>query len=133
VTCSDVWFSGNILSSYANNLTELLTNGTGTYCMTAEEDNATLEALVRVAKFGLVDFSRIIVMRTASDFDRQYPGQTAVDNLLFTNQGAFLPSIANLYIAGIKVVEGIISGWSSTFEAGIKRKSSQHALCLMPN
>lgn len=90
--------------------------------MTAEEDNATLESLIRAAKYKLVDFSRIIVMRTGSDFDRQYPGQSAADNLLFTNQGAFPPAIANIYLAGIEVVNGILEGWSSTFEAGIKRK-----------
>jgi purine nucleoside permease len=93
--------------------------------MTAEEDNATLESLIRAAKVGLVDFSRIIVMRTAADFDRQYPGQTAVDNLLFSDQGAFLPSLLNIYLTGIKVVEGIIGGWDSTFKAGIKRESKR--------
>jgi hypothetical protein len=65
-----------------------------------------------------------MVMRTGSDFDRQYPGQTAVDNLLFSNQGAFVPAIANIYLAGIKVIEGILDGWDSTFEAGVKRKSN---------
>jgi purine nucleoside permease len=40
------------------------TNGTGAYCMTAQEDSATLEVMVRAAIEGLVDFSRIILMRT---------------------------------------------------------------------
>ena len=121
-TTSDVWFSGAILSGYATNLTNLLTNGTGVYCMTAEEDNATFEAMVRATKAGLMDFSRVILLRAASDYDRQYPGQTAADNLLFSNQGAFLPSLANIYLAGSKVVSGILDNWDSRFAEGIKRK-----------
>lgn len=66
----------------------------------------------------LVDYSRIIIMRTGSDFDRPYPGEKAVTNL-FAEQGGFLPSVANIYLAGIKVVEGILDGWDSEFEAGI--------------
>jgi purine nucleoside permease len=88
------------------------------YCSTAQEDNATLEVLLRATLAGRVDFSRIIAMRTASDFDRPYPGENPVANL-FANQGGFLPAVANIYIAGIKVVEGILEEWDSTFERGI--------------
>ncbi len=98
----------------------MITNGTATYCSTAQEDNATLEALLRSAKAGKVDFARIIVMRTFSDFDQPYPGEDPAYNLLFAPQGAFLPAIANIYLAGIKVIEGIIKGWTSEFRAGIK-------------
>jgi purine nucleoside permease len=36
--------------------------------MTAQEDNATLEVLVRMAVHGLVDFGRVIIMRTGESF-----------------------------------------------------------------
>jgi len=120
VATSDVYYSGVLLGEAFGNFTKLMTNGTGNYCSTAQEDNATGEALLRAAKAGLVDFSRVIVMRTASDFDRPYPGEAATFNLFYADQGAFLPAVANLYLAGIKVVEGILRGWDSTFEAGIK-------------
>ena len=58
-------------------------------------------------------------MRTASDFDRPYPGEADTFNLFYANQGGFEPAIQNIYLAGIKVVEGIINGWDSTFEKGI--------------
>lgn len=61
---SDVYYSGTLLSEAFENTTTIWTNGTGEYCMTAQEDNATLEVMVRMAIEGLVDFSRIIVMRT---------------------------------------------------------------------
>lgn len=119
VATSDVQYSGKLLGEAFGNFTKLLTNGTGNYCATAQEDNATGEALMRAAIDGLVDFSRVIIMRTASDFDRQYLGEAAQFNLFYADQGAFLPAIANLYLAGIEVVTGILDGWESDFKAGI--------------
>ncbi|GIJ83055.1 hypothetical protein Asppvi_001572 [Aspergillus pseudoviridinutans] len=120
VSTTDVYFSGTILDDIFDNTVQVLTNGTGVYCTTAQEDNATLEALLRAASHNRVDFSRIIVMRTASDFERPYPGQSAIDNLLYVDQGAFEPALQNLYNAGIKVVQGILDGWNKTFAAGVK-------------
>ena len=119
VATSDVYYSGALLSEAFENTTTLFTNGTGVYCATAEEDNATLEALLRGAINNLTDFSRIIVLRTASDFDRPYAGEPDTVNLFYANQGGFEPAIQNIYLAGIKVVEGILNGWDSTFRDGI--------------
>ncbi|EIM89098.1 purine nucleoside permease [Stereum hirsutum FP-91666 SS1] len=116
---SDVYFSGDLLGETFENTTKLFTNGTGVYCTTQQEDNATLEALLRASIGGLVDFSRIIIMRSGSNFDRPYAGQSAVDHL-FGPSAAFEPSLVNLYIAGVKVVEGIIEGWAERFEEGVK-------------
>lgn len=116
---SDVYPTGGLLGDAFANTTSLFTNGSGIYCTTQQEDNATLEALLRAATTGLVDFSRIIIMRTASDFDRPYANQTILDNLLDEFQGVG-PSIANIYLAGVKVIEGILHGWGNRFEAGIK-------------
>lgn len=116
---SDVYFSGAQLSTAFSNFSSLMTNGSANYCTTAQEDNATLEALMRAAASKLLDFSRIIIMRTASDFDRPYPGEAATTNLFWAEQGAFGPAIQNIYLAGIKVVEGILDGWNSTFGPGV--------------
>ena len=75
VATSDVYYSGKTLSEAFENTTRIFTNGSGIYYTTAQEDNATLDALMRGAMNKLVDFSRIIVMRTASDFDRPYKGR----------------------------------------------------------
>ena len=119
VATSDVYFSGTLLSEAFENTTKLFTNGSGVYCTTAQEDNASLEALVRASYANLTDFSRVIVMRTASDFDRPYPGESDLDNLFYADQGGFSPAVANIYLAGIQVVTGILDGWDSTFEKGI--------------
>ncbi|KAL9124157.1 MAG: hypothetical protein Q9217_006485, partial [Psora testacea] len=119
VATSDVYHSGTLLSEAFENTTKLFTNDSGVYCTTAQEDNATLEALLRGDLRNLTDFSRIIVMRTASDFDRPYAGEQETVNLFYAEQGGFEPAIANIYLAGVKVVEGILNGWDSTFKKGI--------------
>ena len=54
------------------NITETWTNGTGKYALTKQEDNGSLEAMIRADHAGLMDFSRAILMRVASDFDRAW-------------------------------------------------------------
>ncbi|KAI9782807.1 MAG: hypothetical protein M1839_004558 [Geoglossum umbratile] len=119
VATSDVYYSGTLLSQAFANTTKLFTNGTGNYCSTAQEDNATLEALMRGAMNNLVDFSRIIVMRTASDFDRPFAGESPLVNLFYSDQGAFGPAVQNLYLAGVKVVQGVLKEWDTTFRKGV--------------
>jgi purine nucleoside permease len=117
---SDNYFSGAILGDAFANFTKLVTNGTARYCMTAQEDNATLEALLRADLAGLADFSRVIVMRTASDFDRPPPDLSPEQNLFYVNPGGFDSSIANLYRAGIEIVNDIRTNWKSMYKSGIK-------------
>lgn len=119
VATADTYFSGTLLSDAFVNTTKLFTNGSGVYCTTAQEDNATLEAMLRADLNNLTDFSRVIIMRTASDFDRPFPGEAATVNLFYADQGGFEPALQNIYLAGIKVVEGILTQWDSTFARGI--------------
>ncbi|KAK7436887.1 hypothetical protein VKT23_018908 [Stygiomarasmius scandens] len=116
---SDNYWVGSLLAEAFENTTTLFTNGTGVYCTTQQEDNATLEALLRGAISGLLDFSRIIIMRTASDFERPFAGQTAYE-ALFAEQGGFDVSVTNIYVAGVEVVKGIVDEWDDQFEAGVK-------------
>lgn len=62
-------------------------------------------------------------MRTGSNFERPFLSESDLQNLFYDNQGGFGPSVENIYLAGVKVVEGILNGWDSTFEKGIKPKN----------
>ncbi|OZJ05379.1 hypothetical protein BZG36_01973 [Bifiguratus adelaidae] len=110
---SEVWFTGSDLAESFGNFTALMTNGMGHYCATANEDNATLGALLRAALAKLVDFGRIVVMRTASNFDRSPPSTAndAVYGLLYANVGAFDTSLENLVLAGSPFVNDVIKNW----------------------
>ncbi|KAI1452016.1 putative purine nucleoside permease [Annulohypoxylon moriforme] len=118
---SDVYFSGAMLSEAFENTTQLWTNQTTmTYCMTAQEDSSVLHAIMRTAVWGRVDFSRAILMRSGSDFDRPPPSISAFQHLRLIDENGFDIAVQNLYLAGIEIVKGILVGWDSTYHKGIK-------------
>ena len=116
---SDVFYNGNVLSEQFSKYTSVITNGTGKYCATAQEDSAILEVLLRGAKAGIVDFGRIIAMRTAANFDRPPPGVSTYQNFFYGSSGGFGPSIANLALAGVPIIEGIVEEWEQTYKKGV--------------
>jgi len=109
-TAIDTYWHGSDLSQRSNDWTYLLTNGTGNYCMTNEEDSATMSALNRGYIAGLLDFSRVMVLRTASNFDQPYPGETAWESIN-ANSGGFFPSCENAYYVGSVMALEIINHW----------------------
>lgn len=117
---SDVYFSGQRLGDAFDDVMKVWTNGTAKYCMSAQEDTAVLEGLLRGAVEKRIDFSRIMLLRAGSNFDRAPPGSTDYKHLAFNDQNAFEVSVANSYIAGVEVVRGIVDKWNCTFSKGIK-------------
>lgn len=117
---SDVYYSGTLLSEAFENTTRIWTNQTNlTYCMTAQEDNAVLQVLMRAQRAGLADFSRAIVMRTGSNFDRPPSNMSAFDHLRLEHQNGFDISLQNIYLAGIEIVGAIVKDWTEKFADGI--------------
>jgi purine nucleoside permease len=117
---SDTWWVGGHLGEHARTWTKLLTKGAGTYCTSQEEDNATLGALTRGAHSGLIDFKRVALLRTASDFDRPYEHQSTIDCLYAQRKlaGAFRTSTGNLVKAAMPLVEAITNDWAH-WQAGV--------------
>jgi len=113
----DTYWHGNALGARAEKWTALLTDAKGKYCTTQQEDNATYEALRRGANTHLLDIRHVAVLRTGSNFDRPYAGQTAYDSLK-ASSGGFKAALNNLVIAGLPLVNEIVSNWSR-WETGI--------------
>jgi purine nucleoside permease len=112
-TSADTWFGGTALTQRARDWTKLMTGGKGVFCMSAQEDNATLTALQRGASTGKVDMSRVAVLRSASDFTAPYPGQSDSQSLLnYLSQGGLGSSGANLYAAARPLIDAIVGHWS---------------------
>ncbi len=109
----NTWWHGAILGQRARDWTTLLTDGQGRYCTTQQEDNASFEALKRGAAAGLLDLRRVAVLRTGSNFDRPYPGQSAYDSLATSISGGFTPALNNLVRAGGPLIDDILARWPS--------------------
>ncbi|WP_199032310.1 purine nucleoside permease [Ralstonia sp. ASV6] len=112
VASADTWWAGRNLGQRARDWVKTMTDNKGTYCTTAQEDNATLEVLTRGARAGKVDFSRVALLRAGSDFDRPYDGQTAPDGLInYVQQGGFVPATHNLVNAAKPLLDDIVDHW----------------------
>lgn len=75
LTGDDYW-AGKDASATANYIAGQWTSGAARYCTTQQEDNATAGVL---QKYGLLD--HYLSLRTASDFDQPYAGESATDLL----------------------------------------------------
>jgi purine nucleoside permease len=109
----DTWWAGHRLGEHARRWTDLLTDGHGVYCTTQQEDNATLNALTRGERSGLVDLHRVAILRSGSDFDRPYPHQGVIQSMRAQRAiaGAVRMSADNLVHAGMPLVDAIVQHW----------------------
>jgi purine nucleoside permease len=90
----DDYWAGATLSREAHYIMSVDTRGRGRYCTAEQEDSAVAEALSR---FGYLD--RYLDLRTASNFDQPYPGET-VEQLLKTFPG-YPIAAENAYRVGV--------------------------------
>jgi purine nucleoside permease len=91
------------------------TDGKGKFATTAMEDTGTLQSLQYLAKAGKVDWQRILVLRTVSNYDRQPKGVDAASSLAsqrIGQYGAYLPSLESAYQVGHSVVGELLGNWS---------------------
>ena len=68
------FWHGKLMNQWANDWVRYHTDGQGNYVTTAMEDTGTMQSLTFLAKAGRVDMNRVLVLRTASDYDQQPPG-----------------------------------------------------------
>jgi purine nucleoside permease len=111
---STTFWHGKLMSQWANEWVKYHTEGRGNYVTTAMEDTGTLQALTFLGKAGRADQNRVLVLRTASNFDQQRPGATAAESLRETKIGqytAFYPALESAWRVGRVVVEELASHW----------------------
>ncbi|MGH2587881.1 MAG: purine-nucleoside phosphorylase, partial [Dehalococcoidia bacterium] len=120
IISDSTFWAGTLLSNWATWWMQQWTDGQGHYCMVAIEDTSMLAVLTRLHESGRVDFNRATVLRTASDFDQQHPGQTAQEALAVSMSavsGGGDIALQNAYLVGSAVVREIVGNWPR-WEAG---------------
>jgi purine nucleoside permease len=111
------FWHGKLLNQWARDWVKYQTDGHGTYAICGMEDTGTLQSLTWLAKANKLDINRVLVLRTASNFDQQRIGATAAESLSETKvrqYSAYLPALDNAYRVGHIVVDNLVSNWPQT-------------------
>ena len=117
---SSTFWHGRLLDRWANDWVRYFTDGKGNFVMTAMEDTGTLRALTNLTRAGRVDVRRTLVLRTASNYDSQWPGATAAESMSGEKLGvysAYLPALESAYLVGSRVAHALVDGWKDFEEA----------------
>ena len=113
LSASTFWH-GKLLNEWANDWVKYHTDGKGNYVTTAMEDTGTLQSLTFLSKAGRVDINRVMVLRTASDFDQPVPGRSAAESLAQNKIGkytGYYPALEAAWRVGHVVVDKIVVDW----------------------
>ena len=114
VTGSRYWH-GKLEDAWAADWMRYFTESKGEFATTAMEDSGTLLSLKFLANAGRVDWKRILVLRTVSNYDRQPRGLTAAESLARQRVGtysAYLPALEAAYQVGHTVVNEVLEHWT---------------------
>lgn len=112
---SDDYWHGEVMTRYANDWVRLWTAGKGNFVMTEMEDSGFLEAVARLHRMKRVDESRVMVLRTGSNYSMPRPGHTAVESVTAPYIGTEL-AVEAAWKCGSTVLHRILADWATTRE-----------------
>jgi purine nucleoside permease len=116
LSASTFWH-GKLMNQWAHDWVKYQTDGKSTYAVCGMEDTGTMQSLTWLAKAGKVDINRVLVLRTASNYDQQRTGKTAAESLAETKirqYSAYMPSLDSAYRVGHVVVDDLVANWAKT-------------------
>ena len=108
------FWHGRLMSEWANAWVRYHTDGKGNYVTCAMEDTGTMQSLRFLGAAGKVSADRVLVLRTASNFDQQRDGITAAESLAETKIGAYAayrPALEAAWRVGSTVVHELVRAW----------------------
>ena len=108
------YWHGAIENEWANKWVDYWTDGKGEFVASAMEGSGMMIALEFLEQANLVDCSRVMMLRAASNYTMQWPGGTAIESKAGEVMGgysAFIPSIENAYTVGSHIVREIVRNW----------------------
>jgi purine nucleoside permease len=105
------YWHGAVMQNWADNWTALYTKGAGSAAMTNMEDHGIANALTRLAGMGRVDFQRVLILRTGSNFSMPPTGQSAAASMVAEYQG-MIPALEAAHRVGSPVVQALVKDWA---------------------
>jgi purine nucleoside permease len=104
------YWHGARMQQWADDWTKLYTKGEGLCAMTNMEDHGIANALTRLDALKKVDFSRVLFLRTGSNFSMPPAGQIAAESMVEEYQG-MIPALEAAWRVGSPVVHALVRGW----------------------
>ena len=116
VLTGQMYWAGSQMTAWANDWVRYYTRGAGEFVMTAMEDSGIAHALSRLGQRRLVEPSRLLVLRTASDYCTPPPGRTAAEVMMDPSSSVHgLPGLdtaaGSAWHLGRRVVLELSSNW----------------------
>jgi purine nucleoside permease len=114
---ASTYWHGKLLDQWATEWVKYQTDGRGTYAVCGMEDSGTMQSLTWLARAYKLDINRVLVLRTASNYDQQRTGLTAAESLAetkVTKYSAYMPSLDSAYRVGHIVVDNLVANWPQT-------------------
>jgi purine nucleoside permease len=107
------FWHGKLLNEWADRWVKYWTDDKGNFVTSAMEDTGSFSSINYLHPTGKVNKDRFMVLRTASNYTMQPPGQTAAEHLLKENEGyaGLNASVEAAYLVGSVVVNEITSHW----------------------
>ena len=111
ILSASTFWHGSKLDDWANAWTRYYTGGKANYMVATLEDSGTLQSLQFLSHAGRIDFQRVLVLRTVSNYDREPPGTSVAESLkemVSGNYSAYLPSLDAAQTVGDRVVRDLV-------------------------
>jgi purine nucleoside permease len=112
---TDHFWHGNIMTQWARDWVRLYTRGAGKLTISDCEDQGLVLAMTELDKLGKVDFQRLMILRTASNYSLP-PTGVPPEKSLFENLASspgYIPALEANYKVGSVVVAEILRNWES--------------------
>jgi purine nucleoside permease/predicted cupin superfamily sugar epimerase len=112
---ASTFWHGDLLNEWANNWTYYWTGGEGNFVTSGMEDTGSYQSMIYLDNIKRVDKSRFMVLRTGSNYSKQPPGLTPLENLeLESGENGYAgmrSSLESAYLVGSQVVDTIVANW----------------------
>jgi purine nucleoside permease len=110
---ADHFWHGAIMNHWAEDWVRLYTRGKGSLAIADCEDQGILLAIEKLHQLGRADKSRLLVLRTASNFTVPPPGVSPEKSLFenLANSAGYLPSLEANYQVGSVVTTELLKHW----------------------
>ncbi|THY20308.1 NUP-domain-containing protein [Aureobasidium pullulans] len=119
VVSSQIYWHGDVAAHNVEVYAHIVTSGAAKPCNTNQDDQGRLLGLAGAAEAGLLDFSRVAMVKAFSNFDRPPPQLSAYQSRYYVGEAATGPGLRNAWSVIRGIVADVLEHWEDVYEDGI--------------